>query len=79
MNDENVNIARTITALFGGILPMSRALGHKNPSTVQGWCQTGVIPVRWKKDVETAAAKAEVSIPKTWWLKMHGLYDLVAR
>lgn len=31
---------------FGGITGLARALGHKNPTTVQGWKERDVIPAQ---------------------------------
>lgn len=38
--------ARRIVDLFGGLTRLSSALGHRNPTTVQGWLVRGVVPVR---------------------------------
>ncbi|WP_430739019.1 carph-isopro domain-containing protein [Sphingomonas paeninsulae] len=35
---------RDLIASRGGIRPLARALGHKNPSTVQGWWERNSIP-----------------------------------
>lgn len=31
---------------LGGLTELAKALGHKNPTTVQGWKARGVIPIR---------------------------------
>ena len=36
---------------FGGIRAMARTLGHKNPTTVQGWKERGFIPARHQTEV----------------------------
>ena len=41
---------------------MAAALGHKNPSTVQGWKERGVIPVRQIPSVIEAAESDGVSV-----------------
>ena len=38
--------AEIIIERFGGITALSQALDHKFPSTVQGWRDRGIIPVR---------------------------------
>jgi argininosuccinate lyase len=53
-----VNTAERIIERFGGISALARALGHRHPTTVQGWKQRGVIPARRQADV-LAAAKAQ--------------------
>lgn len=43
-----------ITAL-GGITGLARLLKHRNPSTVQGWWERGIIPsLRWPEVLEVA-------------------------
>ncbi|HEB80222.1 MAG TPA: bifunctional diguanylate cyclase/phosphodiesterase, partial [Rhodospirillales bacterium] len=42
---------------FGGMSAMARALGHKYPTTVQGWKDSGAIP-HWRFASVIAAAKA---------------------
>jgi hypothetical protein len=41
-----MNAIETIIERFGGLTDMARALGHKNPTTVQGWRDRGNIPSR---------------------------------
>jgi argininosuccinate lyase len=53
-----MNTAERIIERFGGISALARALGHRHPTTVQGWKQRGVIPARRQADV-LAAAKAQ--------------------
>ena len=47
MNDIEIEyrnrVQRVVDAL-GGMSAMSRALGHANPTTVQGWIKRGQIP-----------------------------------
>jgi hypothetical protein len=38
--------AERIIARFGGITALAKALGHRNPTTVQGWKERGFVPVR---------------------------------
>jgi hypothetical protein len=60
------NSARRIIALFGGVRPMARRLSAAGrrvaPTTVQGWAERGVIPVRRQADVLAAAASAGIAL-----------------
>ena len=47
--------AEKIIERFGGIAALARALGHKQPSTVQGWKERGFIPARRQALVLAAA------------------------
>ena len=47
--------AERIIEKFGGINAMARILGHKNPSTVQGWKLRGTIPPKQHQAVWEAA------------------------
>jgi propionyl-CoA carboxylase beta chain len=47
--------AVSIIAKFGGISALARVLGHRNPTTVQGWKQRGFIPARRQGEVLEAA------------------------
>lgn len=51
-----------IVDLFGGLTPMARALGHRHPSTVQGWKARGVIPARQQAQVLEAAKRHGVPL-----------------
>lgn len=51
-----MTVAQDVVALFGGVVATAKALGHKNPTTVQGWIARGVIPVRQLRAVIRAAA-----------------------
>jgi len=57
-----MNIVADVIDRFGGVRPMAAALGHKNPSTVQGWKERGVIPVRQIPSVIEAAESDGVSV-----------------
>lgn len=54
--------AKHVVDLFGGIHPLSRALGHKNPTTVQGWFERGVIPARQMPKVLAAARREGIEL-----------------
>ena len=38
--------AEYLIGRFGGLTATSRALGHNNPTTVQRWKESGVVPSR---------------------------------
>lgn len=57
-----MNVVADVIDRFGGVRPMAAALGHKNPSTVQGWKERGVIPVRRLPSVIEAAESNGVSV-----------------
>lgn len=38
--------AKRVIEKFGGALKLSRLLGHKHPTTVRGWLDSGFIPSR---------------------------------
>ena len=48
---------------FGGLSAMARMLGHKNPTTVQGWKQKKRIPEWRMKEVLEVAQKNNIHIP----------------
>lgn len=50
-----MNVAERIIAKFGGLSPLSQALGHKHPTTVQGWKERGIIPAHQQPKVLAAA------------------------
>lgn len=47
-----------IIAQFGGLSAMARALGHKHPTTIQGWRDSGRIP-EWRMNEVIELAKKE--------------------
>lgn len=48
--EDRTYVDRIIRKL-GGLTATARALGHENPSTVQGWKERGVIPARQQAKV----------------------------
>jgi len=54
--------AREIIGRFGGISALARALGHRNATTVQGWAERGVIPIRQIPAVLTVAQRLGIAI-----------------
>lgn len=58
-----MSIIEKIIVAFGGLTATGRALGHKNPTTVQGWKDAGRIP-HWRHAEIIAAANREgVTLP----------------
>lgn len=56
---KNVN---KIIELFGGLTAMSRALGHKHPTTVQGWKESNRIPSWREHEINAAAKKLKIKL-----------------
>jgi hypothetical protein len=54
--------AERIIGMFGGVTALSRALGHKHPTTVQGWKARGFIPSPQHNAVLTAGLENSVLI-----------------
>lgn len=54
--------AEIIIERFGGITALSQALGHKHPSTVQGWRDRGIIPVRRQAELLKLAKRMEIPL-----------------
>jgi D-beta-D-heptose 7-phosphate kinase/D-beta-D-heptose 1-phosphate adenosyltransferase len=54
--------AQRIIARFGGVTALARALGQRNPTTVQGWKQRGLIPARRQQQVLDAAQALGISL-----------------
>ena len=48
---------------FGGISALARAMGHKNPSTVQGWRDRGCVPARQIPSVIAVAERLGAPSP----------------
>lgn len=55
-------IAKRIIDRFGGVSALSHALGHRNPTTVRGWLERGVIPARQQSAVLVAAKRAGIGL-----------------
>jgi hypothetical protein len=53
---------RALMNLFGGMRPMSRALGHASHTTVQGWRRRNVIPAQQQAAVLRAALQKGIPI-----------------
>lgn len=50
-----MNNIEPVIEMFGGITALARALGHKYPTTVQGWKKRGKIPEKQRASVLKAA------------------------
>lgn len=46
----------------GGLAAFSRAMGHENPTTVQGWKERGVVPMRQIPSVIAVCAKHSLKL-----------------
>jgi len=57
-----MTVADHIIGKFGGLTVLSKELGHKNPTTVQGWKERGSIPSRHFPDILAAAKRLNVEI-----------------
>lgn len=54
--------ASHIIEQFGGVSALARALGHRWPTTVQGWKNRGIIPAHAQQDVLDAAERRNVPL-----------------
>lgn len=54
--------AERIIGRFGGINALSRALGHRNPTTVQGWKDRGYVPANRQQEVLDLARNLGIAI-----------------
>ncbi len=57
-----MNQAERIIERFGSMMALSRALGHRHPTTVQGWKNRGIIPARRQAEVLAAARALKVAL-----------------
>ena len=51
-----------IVERFGGLTKMANELGHRNPTTVQGWRDRGIIPARQLGNVLEAAERKGIPL-----------------
>ena len=61
--------AASIIAKFGGMSALARSLGHRNPTTVQGWKQRGFIPARRQSEVLEAARAGGIELSPAEFLE----------
>lgn len=64
--------AQRIIEQLGGISRLARALGHRNPTTVQGWKARGTIPVRRIPEVMEAARRLGMELSADAFLDIPG-------
>lgn len=55
MNTDTPSQAAHVIGKLGGVNCAARMLGHKNPSTVQGWKERGFIPAHRQAEVLAGA------------------------
>lgn len=48
---------------FGGTSALARALGHKNPTTVDGWRKAGRFPAWRHAEIQGAADRLKIALP----------------
>lgn len=58
----NMTQADRIIGKFEGVRALATALGHKHPTTVQGWKDRGVIPSRQHQAIWDAAQRTGVEL-----------------
>ena len=54
MEKANGNPVAALADQFGGLTAFARALGHRHPTTVQGWINASRIPYWRKAEVQAA-------------------------
>lgn len=64
--------ADKIIQKFGGLTATSKALGHQNPTTVQGWKERGFIPMRQLPRLIEAAKRKEIALSLADFLTPEG-------
>lgn len=57
-----MNHTQEIINKFGGLTSLSKMLGHKNPTTVQGWKERGIVPARQQIKLLKAARKHGIDL-----------------
>ncbi len=66
---------RVVIGKFGGVRPLARALGHPNPSTVQGWWVRRRIPWALVERVIEAGDQRGITIELGDFLPTEDAYD----
>ena len=59
---ETLAQAEHVIGKLGGVNAAARILGHRNPSTVQGWKERGSIPTHRQEEVLLKAREAGVDL-----------------
>lgn len=57
--------ARKIIALFGGIRPMAKVLGHRSHTTVQWWWDNESLPLKRRPEIIAAARAKRFRLKKS--------------
>lgn len=69
---ESVTVVGLVLKRFGGLTALARALGHRNPTTVQGWKETGAIPPKhWPMIEKAAFERGFLDMTARWLGEMH--------
>lgn len=66
---------RSVISKFGGVRPLARALGHANPSTVQGWWSRSQIPWRLVEQVIEVGAQRGITIELADFVPTENVFD----
>ena len=67
--------AERIIDRFGTMAALARALGHRHPTTVQGWKQRGFIPSHRHQEVIEAGRREGVGLTPSDFFDYQGLSD----
>ena len=67
MTKKKDSLATQIINAFGGITACSKALGHRNPTTVQGWKESGRIPPWRNHEIIAAAERDGIELPDDFY------------
>lgn len=62
MSDAILSQADHVINKLGGISAAARVLGHRNPTTVQGWRERGFIPASRHAEVLSKAKAAGIAL-----------------
>lgn len=57
-----MNTAAIVIEKFGGVRALAKTLGHKHPTTVQGWRESGFIPAQRQREVLDAAERLGIAL-----------------
>lgn len=67
----SLSAAERIIDKFGGISAMARTLGHKYPTTVQGWKARKQIPADRQQEVLDAARREDIDVTPADFFAKH--------
>ncbi len=63
--------AERIIEKFGSLAALSKALGHRNPTTVQGWKESGFIPPKYHQAIFDIGRSMGVALSPEDFLTVH--------